>query len=158
MRMIRAYPPNYAALKKRFNLPPAPKVLFSFGDVFYNPAGIVVSPFLVAHEEAHGPRQLDMGVLDWWQRYIDDPKFLFDEELVAHRAEYQSFRAEVNDQGWRHAHYLNEIAHRLAGSLYGKVCTPSEAMAAIRGGSDGQRIGQAGPGESEAESAHSGDS
>lgn len=77
-------------VKERFGL----KVDFSSGLVFaYYPYIHVysgrLSDDLVAHESVHLERQAQMGVEIWWDRYLNDEKFRFNEELLAYKAQYQ---------------------------------------------------------------------
>jgi hypothetical protein len=62
----------------------------------------------------------------WWNRYLDDPKYRMEEEVLAHRAEYLALLnigASV--------HELDKVAGRLSSPLYGGNLTVEQARALI---------------------------
>ena len=131
MKVVKDYPPNYEAVKAKFN--PAKTAIFTYGDTIYNPSGGVLSLELLAHEAVH-IRQQASGAEEWWARYMEDDEFRLDQELEAHRVEYQAFCARVKDRNKR-AVFLNQIATRLASPMYGRVISTREASRAISQGS-----------------------
>lgn len=131
-RIVRAFPPNYAMLKRAFNLQPSAGVIFSYGDRIFVPnLTAPLPPYLVAHEGVHGERQLaHAGGLDgWWSDYVADPKFRLVEEVLAHRAEYGWHKLHEGRGGRERA--LDRIALRLCGPLYGRLMSFDEAKAII---------------------------
>lgn len=128
-RVVTANPPMFAEIDAVFHIAGRP-VLFSWGDVVYNPMSAEFPPCLVWHEAVHGARQLAYrgGTVAWWTRYLVDPQFRYDEELPAHAAEYRWFATNKpgakRDALWR-------IARRLCGPLYGNIVPYSQAKAAI---------------------------
>lgn len=136
MKIIKAYPPNFSLLSKHFPIKGKPGILYAWGDVLYNPSGVKVTPWVMAHEEVHGMRQLPMGLDNWWKWYIGDSPFRLAEELLAHRAEWQSFKTEhVFDPGvFRILNYLNTISTRLSSPLYGSLLSFEEAKRRIADG------------------------
>lgn len=130
MRIIRAYPPNYPQLSRAFPwIKGRQGLLYAWGDRVYNPSGITIPAALWAHEETHGRQQADAvgGVEAWWQEYIDDPDSRFYWELEAHRAEFATY---VGNPASRAA-YLDTLAARLSGPLYGNLLTLDEARKEI---------------------------
>jgi hypothetical protein len=117
MEIVKEYPPNYAEIVKVFPSARRRGVIFAYGDTIYNPSGEELSHHLKVHEAVHGIRQKELGVDAWWERYLTDYKFRYYEELLAHRAEYQSMTKNANRQQRRMA--LKAIAKRLASPLYG---------------------------------------
>ncbi len=133
MRVIKSRPPNFQQVAQAFPLVLTLKgVVYTWGDVIYNPDGFHIDPWLKAHEGVHFSRQgSDLErITQWWDKYCADPEFRFREELPAHRAEYRAFCAVHKRGGDRHA-FLNHIANRLAGELYGAMLTPAEAARRI---------------------------
>ena len=121
-RIVRAFPPNYATLKKAFDLDPAAGVIFSYGELIFIPnQRTPLPPALVAHEAVHGERQMahPRGVVGLWDDYVADPAFRLAEELPAHRAEYAWHRLHEGRGGRERA--LTKIAARLSGPLYGRM-------------------------------------
>ncbi len=135
MQIINADPPLLEELDAAFNIK-GKAVYFTFGDKIYNPKGKDISPALMAHEQVHCDRQGD-DVDGWWRKYIDDPKFRLEEELAAHRVEYQFIAADPASKkpvpGFRSKadYYLIQIAGRLSSPLYGNLITLAEARKAI---------------------------
>lgn len=125
MLIIRGFPPNYAALRKMFDLGRKPGVVFSYGFTIYNPGGHKLPAWIIAHEEAHGERQRERGVVSWWEDYLADQKFRLLEEIIGHRAEY---RAYPGIGSYDHA---RNIASKLSGPLYNHMINYSDALKEI---------------------------
>lgn len=134
MKVIKAFPPNYQAINDAFNVR-GRNVIFCYGDRIYNPAGVMVGPDLVAHESVHSEQQKAYfdSVEAWWGRYIADPAFRLAEEIPAHQAEFKYWRQHASAdrpvKGFRSAadFHLLSIAQRLAGPLYGRLISLTEA-------------------------------
>jgi hypothetical protein len=128
MKIIRAYPPNFAAIKAKFPGASTQGVIFAYAPAVYAPTGQSMTTPLMAHEQVHIDRQTAIGVEMWWERYIADDKFRFFEELLAHRAEWSAFCDKPPMPTWRHKErYLRMISERLAGPLYGNMVSAEEA-------------------------------
>lgn len=131
-KVVRAFPPNYATLKRAFNLDPSSGVIFSYGDRIFVPnLTRPLPPALREHEAVHGERQVAHpgGVEGWWIDYVRDLQFRIDEELPAHRAEY-AWHKQNEGRGLRER-ALEKIALRLSGPLYGRVMTFDVAKAKL---------------------------
>ena len=105
-------------------------ILFAWGDRIYNPTGIVVPKELIAHELIHGERQGtdEARIVAWWEKYLTDSQFRFDEELPAHKAEYLAL---VKRHSNKRVLYLDYVAEKLSAPLYGNMVTKKEAATAI---------------------------
>lgn len=125
-------PPNFEKILAVFPMAAKPTVLFCYGRVLYNPSGGPVSDALMVHEGVHSERQIKMGVEDWWDRYLVDGQFRYEEELLAHRAEYRAAieKPEFASRKWRRAQ-LKVIAKRLSSPLYGRIVSEEQAREAI---------------------------
>lgn len=133
MRIIKAFPPNYLELREHFPIAGKQGILYSWGDRLYNPSGIKVEPWLLAHEEVHGNRQ-GFDVEEWWHKYIQDRHFRLDEELRAHAVEYYTFKAHWPKKP-QQQQYLDRLATRISGPLYGNLISFAEARNEIANGS-----------------------
>lgn len=133
MKVIKAFPPNFVQLSKHFPIKGKPGILYAYGDVLYNPSGVKVTPWIMAHEEVHGMRQQDEGMSlgEWWDSYINYDDFRLKEELLAHRAEWQTYKS-VHD--WSSGYYLDTISTRLSSPLYGSLLSFEEAKRRISDG------------------------
>ena len=86
-----------------------------FKGTYHLATGGEIGPALEAHEQVHCDRQ-GRNPDGWWNRYLSDIKFRLDEEVLAHKAEYETAIRLVPNRQSRRAH-LKIIAKRLSGSL-----------------------------------------
>ena len=131
-RIVIAPPPNLEASAAVFPAARKPGTFFSWGDLIYNPTGVMLPPQIIAHELVHGQRQ-EGCIEDWWNQYLTDKDFRFNEELLAHVAEYKLIH---DTQPLRNArrHALRFISARLASPLYGRVIGEEQAKKLIMDG------------------------
>ncbi len=125
-RIIVAKPPVYDRCVHAFGEATivGKPILWSWGDAIYNPLDIDIPRELLAHEAVHGLRQL--GVVEaWWNRYLADTDFRFEEEIIAHRAEWRNLVKWARGT----AKHLDAIAGRLASPLYGNMASLDVARA-----------------------------
>lgn len=130
--VIQDRPPNFEAIRAVFPLAESEGVVFAYGDRIYNPGGDEIPPALMAHELAHCERQREIGVEAWWDRYLTDKQFLYDEELIAHKAEYHALKKQYAGQG-HNKKILEFVADKLIAPLYGFTVGKQRAMRDIRG-------------------------
>jgi hypothetical protein len=128
------YPPNYDAIVAAI---PTVKgrhgVIFTYGDTIYNPSRIVVSPDLYAHEAVHTVQQMRDGMTPekWWDRYLADITFRYEQEVEAYRAQYQYAVDHYGRDERRQL--LKHIEKTLAGPLYGRLTSPQRVRAMMKG-------------------------
>ena len=131
MRIVFERPPMFDEIDAKFRIAGKP-ILFSWGELLYNPMRISVPAHLIVHEEMHGWRQGQcVSIEAWWKRYIDSPSFRLEEEILAHQAEYRSLLRRGGNRNARRRH-LKQTARRLAAPLYGRMISPSRAQALLR--------------------------
>lgn len=110
-------PPNFEQILAAFPDAGGPGVIFSWEDRIFNPSGSPIPGPLVAHEELHGRRHaLAGGSLRWWDKYIADPEFRYNEELLAHVAEFRAQPSAYDRNSG--ARLLHSTALRLIAPLY----------------------------------------
>lgn len=125
--IITARPPIFEQIQAAFPKSVNPGVMFAYDGNIYNPSGIVIPPALIAHEQVHLDRQKALdphpgsttqwsGADLWWQRYLEDCEFRYNEELLAHVAEFKTQRV-TSDRNFG-ARLLTHIALRLVAPLY----------------------------------------
>jgi hypothetical protein len=142
--IILERPPNFEQIKVAFPKAEGSGVLFAFDGNIYNPSGIVIPPALIAHEQVHLDRQRALapradsttqwsGPDLWWQRYFEDCEFRYNEELLAHVAEFQMQR--TRDRNFV-ARLMVHTALRLIAPLYNYIPPRNlqEAMRDLRRG------------------------
>lgn len=119
-------PPNFAAIVNV--IPHAKKdgVLFAYGEDIFNPSNAVIPKWLIAHEELHCARQTNPEA--WWQRYLFDREFRYQEELVAHTAEYRSACRAMKGGSMSKAGLLDRTARRLIAPFYGYRISLHQAL------------------------------
>ena len=126
MRVVFERPPMFAEINAKFHIAGKP-VIFSWGDVIYNPMRVHIPPHLMAHEAMHGQRQRKWRSIEqWWRDYIDSAAFRLDEEVLAHKVEYAALLRGNSNRHARRSH-LKQLAKRLSGPLYGGMITAAKA-------------------------------
>lgn len=135
--VVDARPPNFDKIVAVLPDSALAGVMFAYGDKVYFPGfkGVCLSRELDAHERVHIERQnhIEGGPDKWWELYLTDIDFRFNEELLAHRAEYQCFCKRHIDQRKR-VMFLDTLAKRLSSPLYGVDISPMRAAIDIRFG------------------------
>lgn len=127
-RVLIERPPIFNELARVFPIV-GEGVIFSWGDIIYNPRNVWISPRLFAHEAVHQYRQRH-GIEVWWRRYIEDVEFRLHEEILGHRAELNKvIEMGMNRQQRRQT--AKQIARRLAGPIYGRMISTKRALETI---------------------------
>ena len=133
MEVIIDRPPIYDKAAKVFPL--QGREIFAWEDKIYNPGGFKIPTWLIAHEYIHSKQQMDdtghWNAEAWWDRYLVDMEFRFQEELEAHQAEYREFCEHNRDRNKR-LQYKRVVAKKLAAPLYGNMITAFDAMRKIK--------------------------
>ncbi len=132
MSIVRGeFPPNIDEIAAVFPFvrDKAKPILYAYGDKIYNPASVYIPVHLLAHECIHSLQQRDTTVELWWQRYLADAEFRFEQELEAHRVEYERYGKDWSRPFRRH--YIKTCAERLAGPLYGNHVSRDKAKRLI---------------------------
>lgn len=133
--MIRnhEWPPNIDTIASFLPNARNPGTIFAYGEDVYNPFAVPLPYALQAHESIHQARQLDVGVTHWWNRYLNEPDFRYNEELLAHIAEYMTQCPPGSLRNLRRL-VLKATARRLAAPLYGYTVSLEKAEADIKKG------------------------
>lgn len=124
-------PPNFDKILQVFPMAVMPGVVFAYGDKIYIPSGADIAPEILSHERVHCERQIVMGVEAWWDRYLIDPRFRYEEELLAHKVEYSFLRGLYPGQARKQA-ILSHVAQKLSAKLYGSMVTLEQAKRALK--------------------------
>lgn len=125
MQTVQGYPPNFKDIVAVFPAAAEPNVVFTYGASIYVPSGKPLVAPIQAHEMIHSLRQ-GTDPAGWWEKYLVDVEFRLVEELAGHTAEYRAALQTVKDRN-EVAKYLQVVATRLAGPLYGNLLTPAAA-------------------------------
>jgi len=130
MIISNTFPPNYDKIIKAIPaVKKQPRIIFTYGDTIHVPLPTNLPTELIKHEELHRDRQAEIGVDEWWNKYLADPEFRFQEELASYRIQYhwaEMYRKDVREA------ILNDISKHLSGSMYGNICTEKKAKELIK--------------------------
>lgn len=129
MKVVNDFPPNYEEILLAFPGAAVPGVMFCYGDTIYVIGQDTVADHFHAHEATHAIQQGD-DPAGWWKIYIASPAFRLEQEIPAHRAEY-NFRCK-NMARKQRRWLLKETAGKLASPLYGSLISVGKAKAALR--------------------------
>lgn len=129
MKIVIAKPPNFEKINEVFDIEGKP-VVFTYGDILYNPTDGHVPWHLEIHERIHTRQQGDNPEA-WWDRYLVDPAFRVDQEVEAYGAQYWFLRKTVRDRN-KLDRYLRSLATDLSGAIYGHSITYHEAITRIK--------------------------
>lgn len=131
MKIADAFPPNIEKIEAALGRRRAVGTLFCYGYTIYAPGAGTIPPQLIAHEKIHSERQIKIGVDVWWDLYLTDKGFRYDEELLAHIAECEAISDDWDRRARRK--YAAAAAKRLSGPLYGRLVSYETARLALRG-------------------------
>lgn len=131
MTIVKTPPPNALAVERVFPgvTSGARPIIFAYGKIIYNPNGFDIPLELLAHEAVHSLQQEEIGVDAWWAEYLANKTFRYNQEVEAHRVEYEQYCA-LNTRAFRRR-YIKSCAERLSGPLYGNVVGKNEARRII---------------------------
>lgn len=127
MKISYEKPPNFAVLEKKFGVK-WEDIVVTYGDTVHCPAPL--AEHVLKHEAIHVRQQGEMGVEEWWKRYLDEPEFRYGQELEAYREQFRFIRSVVKDRN-KQSGWLQELATALAGPMYGEIASRSEAAKQI---------------------------
>lgn len=125
-KIIIGQPPNFRQIVAAFPKAEGADTIFAYEPCIYVSSELIVlPPQLIKHETIHIRRQKEIGVEEWWRKYIEDEKFRYNEELLAHRAEYWVATRGISDMKER-KRILTMISRRMNSPLYKFSTTAGE--------------------------------
>lgn len=136
-------PPNFLQIVKVFPKARGNLTLFAYADTIYvssnSPARI--PDFLVAHECVHLERQgwNKEGAKEWWDKYLTDEDFRYNEEVLGHRAEYERIIRYNTSEKFR-IKVLESTTKRLTNPLYKFNVSKEQAMLDLLGAEECQKL------------------
>lgn len=129
MKVVVGYPPNIDLIEKTFPDVRSFPAVACYGDTIYDFQGVGVPDHLEFHEARHSKRQAEVGVDEWWRRFLTDVDFRIEEEVDAYGAQVAFIRKHRSrDKG---AHALMTYSKALAGPIYGNCISNDEARSRI---------------------------
>jgi len=127
MKIKYEYPPNIEEIRAVFPLHRG--IIFTYGDVLYNPDKGEIDEALIKHEETHTKQQGD-NPDEWWKRYFIDKEFRAEQEIEAYRNQYKYAVENYNRQ--QRKFLLKVISKDLSSPMYGSIMTTEEAKQTIK--------------------------
>jgi hypothetical protein len=132
MIIVNEYPPNVEQIKQAFPAVEHNKgVVFTYGQIIYNPSGHEIDKPLQFHEATHSIQQDKMGPDKWWEKYIQDVTFRINQEAEAYLNQYNKFKKLERDRN-KHAQFLYGLAQQLSSDIYGNILSHSDALKEIK--------------------------
>jgi len=125
------YPPNYDLILHHFPKCEKQKAVFTYGDIIFNPSGVLITPDLEKHEEVHSKQQGGNSLM-WWDRYFKDKDFRLREELQAYASQYRFVKEMLKNQNGLVNWLLEKLAEALSSELYNLDISYGEAKSKIR--------------------------
>ena len=119
----------YERAVKQFGVDFEKGCIFTVGNKIYTKSDL--PQYLIIHETTHIRQQAKMGVEKWWDRYFEDEKFRFSQELEAYRNQYKYITENYNDDKTINM-LLKSLAKDLSGYIYGNLCSFGEAIKLIQ--------------------------
>lgn len=104
-------------------------IVFTYGNLITSYGGMMTED-LLAHEPHHQKQQADYGVKSWWERYLEDEIFRYEQELECYRRQYQWVQNNIKDRN-EVFNCLMDYSRLLSGKMYGDIVSLNEAMNAI---------------------------
>lgn len=125
-------PPNYPEICKRFpSIFGNSNILFTYGNNIYILREMDIPVWIMEHEKVHSVRQAEITPEEWWDKYLKEDDFRYNEELLAHRVEYQTY-CIINHARNQRRLGLKEISKRLSSPMYGNCATFDRAKKDIK--------------------------
>lgn len=131
MKLIKGKPPIYENILKA-GLKPTEKTVFTYGDSLYiqDMNESEIDPILLAHENIHTLQQGN-DIDAWWDIYIHNTHFRYEQELEAYGGQYKYVLA-LNPPDKIKKFFLNTFATYLSSPMYGSLVSVLEAESKIR--------------------------
>lgn len=124
------YPPNIEKIKATFSAVENMVVLFTYGDVIYNPKGVEIPYHIIIHEEVHERQQMESGPEKWWDSYLASAEFRQMQEVEAYAHQYAYVKRIYSNRIAKEL--LFELAEDLSGPMYGNLMPHLEAERVIQ--------------------------
>lgn len=131
MQVSTQNPPFWDRIRAAFELD-GMDVVFTHGNVIYNPNNLDITTDLLRHEETHAAQQEHNSTVAtlWWERYLSDPDFRLQAETEAYGEQYKFLCAQHKDKNTQ-ARYLYALSAHLSGPMYGNIIGQEAAMRRI---------------------------
>ena len=118
MHEVHARPPVWQACADKFGEDNIAHAIFAYGDTIFNPGGAHIDFAMALHEIVHQRQQRDFGGPElWWDRYLADPAFRYEQEVSAYGMQFRAYSLEHRNREHRNK-YLRGLARALSSPMY----------------------------------------
>ena len=134
MKIVYFYPPNIKEISEKFKL--RKTVVFTYGNIIYNPGRGKITDDLKVHESTHMRQQAKgpwYGPELWWKEYLKNPAFRLDQEVEAYRNQLIYFKSKNHDVRKVLA-FKDKLARDLSSEIYGNLVHYQTADRLIKNG------------------------
>lgn len=134
MRVVHEPPPKrvFQACIDKFGASWDDGVIWAYGNAIHSKYPIR-DKSLYAHEGTHLEQQQTIGVVKWWDQYLEDPEFRFSQELEAYQAQWQWIKKNLRSREEQVVR-LSRLAKDFSSPMYGNIVTYQEALTRIKNG------------------------
>lgn len=130
MKIKQGYPPNIEDIKRV--LSPDKDSVFCYGEDIYCQDPDNLPPDVIVHEKVHARQQQNFSNPDlWWQKYLLDKQFRFEQELEAYAEQYLWLKWNGTSSSVLQE-ALEDLGSNLAHPQYDFKITAQEASSKIR--------------------------
>lgn len=123
-------PAIYDLLHKVFGVDWEAGIAIAYGDIVHSKYPL--APDIAAHEAVHIKQQKEIGTVEWWEKYINDPKFRLSQEVEAYQEQIAWLSENVKDRNELYRK-KRKIMNDISSSMYGDMCTYYEAQELLTG-------------------------
>lgn len=127
MKFSHEKPAIYDTLHEVFGVEWDDGLIITYGDTIYSK--FPISKDLEKHEAVHVRQQEAYGVESWWDRYLIDPAFRFEQESEAYRTQVNYINNTESNREIRFKKKQNIVNDMV--SMYGSMCTRQEALRVV---------------------------
>ena len=124
---VGTYPPNI--IKISAVLPAAindTSIVYTYDGKIYTPGNLYLPNDLVHHEMVHMRQQGD-DPDGWWDSYLEDVEFRFDQELEAYTAQWEYIKNDPSFNRERRRAFKTFIAESISSPMYGNIISTKAA-------------------------------
>ena len=118
-------PPNYEDIKKALGDVWEQDVAITYGDTIHT-ARTDLLPDVIVHEQVHQKQQGNSPAV-WWQMYLTDKTFRYEQERAAYIAQAKFIKKYILDRNARFK-CLSEVAQDFSSPIYGNIITYDDAI------------------------------
>lgn len=131
MKISNEKPPIYDELHEKFGVDWDDHIIITVGETIYTKHPKILRADLIVHEKTHEVQQRKDGPATWWKKWIEDPKFRFEQEKDAYMVQSVWLKQFIPDRNKR-AKYVRSMAKNFSSPMYGSMISMQTALYLLR--------------------------